>query len=492
MYNYVGDIMQYEKEELIIDDLLETIDATNIEERYLKIYKSQNEKLKQIFAYYHKRINVLFEEMNERAHGYKYYLADDSRELLKIIKTINQYKSLLQNTKYAFEINDEYNRHLNYCLNFLRPYNGSTIPDDYKDIQITKYDPIFYMQNNIIKKNQTSSNIQLKMIGSGSFADVYKYKDDFYNIPFACKKLKTGYDKKELERFKKEFNYLNQINHPNILKAYCYINDKNEYVMEYCDFTLKKYYDLYNSNKEKLSFEHRKDIAKQFLSALSYLHSKDILHRDISYNNILLKQYDNELLLVKISDFGLIKEKESDLTSTGTELKGTIKDDTLDNFKNYNIKNEIYVIGVILFYIFTGKQNLVLDNSDLSKIIKKCIDRDYSKRYDNVNQIIEDINNINYENNKIVLKAKETSNSNLNALAKDMLFNAIKKDGYIIRAMSLSGLTIRCGNKIYKPNNAKEEADFEYIINILAQKDYIRDTGNKEIYKVTKKGFDLF
>jgi len=59
--------------------------------------------------------------------------------------------------------------------------------------------------------------------------------------------------------------------------------------MEHCDYTLKKYIE---KNNPSLTPNKRKKIILQFLFGLYYLHTKKILHRDISYNNVLIKEYE--------------------------------------------------------------------------------------------------------------------------------------------------------------------------------------------------------
>lgn len=339
-------------------------------------------------------------------------------------------------------------------------------------------------------------DVKLTLIGEGAYAKVFKYKDSFYNCYFALKRINEDTDTKECERFKHEFELLSKYNHPNILKAYCYL--ENEYVMEYCDFTLKKYID---KNGNKISLSIRKNIALQFLNAMKIIHDDNILHRDISYNNILIKMYDKNLPIVKISDFGLAKDKNLDLTSIGSNIKGTIIDDTLLSFKDYNLKNEIYAIGIILYYIFTGKQNLLFEKDDyISKIVKKCVDRNHSVRYNSINEIINDVSNImeNEEkktsaNTNIKLKSNIIDNSGLNELAVEILENAVKSNGNILYLRTLSGITIQSGNKSYIPNNSREEAELDNAIDVLENNAYIKSTSYKrEIFKVTKKGYDYF
>ena len=95
--------------------------------------------------------------------------------------------------------------------------------------------------------------------------------------------------------------------------------------MEYMDLTLYKYI---NQNNSKLTIKKRKGICRQILKAFKYIHSKGIFHRDISPNNILVKTYE-DIDVIKISDFGLIKIPDSQLTSMWTEFKGSFNDPSL-------------------------------------------------------------------------------------------------------------------------------------------------------------------
>ncbi|MEF3269408.1 protein kinase domain-containing protein, partial [Campylobacter jejuni] len=79
---------------------------------------------------------------------------------------------------------------------------------------------------------------QLENIGYGSYAKVFKYYDEFYQCDFALKRLNKKANTKETERFLKEFEIMKNINNPYILKVYSLNKDRNEYIMEYADFTL--------------------------------------------------------------------------------------------------------------------------------------------------------------------------------------------------------------------------------------------------------------
>lgn len=144
------------------------------------------------------------------------------------------------------------------------------------------------------------------MVGSGSYAHVYSYVDPDYGIKFAAKRAKNGLDDRDLERFKQEFDVLKKLSFPYVVKVYKYNETQNEYRMEYCDITLREYI---SKKSATLSFAARKRIALQFLYGISYLQPQKLLHRDISHQNILLKVFDAGAVLVKLSDFGLVKDQ---------------------------------------------------------------------------------------------------------------------------------------------------------------------------------------
>lgn len=340
------------------------------------------------------------------------------------------------------------------------------------------------------------NSLKKNPIGNGAYANVYKYKDEFYNINFAIKKLKKNVNEKEKKRFEHEYKILRTYNFPNILKAYCYIEDENAYIMEYCEYTLKKYIE---SKGNAIPFDIRKNIVLQFLNAMQFIHSKGILHRDISFNNILIKENDSENPLVKVSDFGLVKDETLNLTSTKSLIKGTFIDDTLGSFAEYDIKNEIYVIGIIIYYIFTGKQNLNFkEENSIMPIVEKCVDRDISKRYNSVAEIIIDIKNIekdssNDEENYIEINSNIVDKNGLDKLSLRILKDAVDDNGEILYLRTLSGLSVQSGKKSYLANNAREEAELDNVIEVLESNNYIKATSYKrEIFKVTKYGYNYF
>ena len=278
-------------------------------------------------------------------------------------------------------------------LEYVKKFNEILHADGYElyiEENISGRDIYKYREiNNIeIKKSTGNKFYPLKMIGYGSYANVYKYKDDFYNQSFVLKRAKKDLTEKELERFKIEYQQMSDLNSPYVVKVYRYNVDSNDYIMECMDCTLLKYMERNNST---ISLSTRRSIILQLFKAYNYIHSKGIFHRDISPNNVLIKEYD-DTLIVKISDFGLVKRKESDLTSENTEFKGSFNDPALriDGFKNYMLTHEIYALTLLCAYVLTGKKEISsIKNIHIKEFVSKGTNPDTTKRYQSLDEMRE-------------------------------------------------------------------------------------------------------
>ncbi|WP_419763678.1 MAG: protein kinase family protein [Arcobacter sp.] len=363
--------------------------------KYLPFYDNiENVKIKYLFAYFHFNFNTLFNFLNQKIYN-SHYNAHESRELINSINEINNLLNELENYKYSYTMKEYYKNTLNTCSTFLSPSGGSQIPEDFEQIKIIESKPIFELTTSI---NVNMNNFKLKLIGEGSYAKVFKYKDNFYNKHFALKKAKTNLNLKELERFKLEYNSMKQMNSPYILEVYNYDENENSYSMEYADITLLEYI---NKNNTKLIISQRKNIINQVFKAFNYINEDFGLHRDISTTNTLLKIYDNNLIVVKISDFGLIKIKESVLTSDNTEYKGSLNDPKLDivgGFKNYKIFHETFALTRLIYFIMTGKLRIdKIDNLHFKSFIENGLSDNTKLRYHSIKDMQSKFNLINFK-----------------------------------------------------------------------------------------------
>lgn len=370
----------------------ELLSCSQINAEYSDLYKSfRNQKLREILMTLHHDLVGLFRTMNERlptGEHEAHFWAEPSRDLIKRIEIIFSLVSSLKETPLAFQIDPYYLDLLTRCRDFLSSSGGSSLPPNMAKVELYYTLPIFLPLSSItISHKQQDFTFDLKLIGSGSYANVYKYKDTFYNRPFILKRAKKELTDKEVARFKREFDVMNDLSSPYILEVYCYNPDKNEYIMEYMDYTLDGYIAAHNST---LTIVQRKGIAQQILRAFDYLHSKGHLHRDISPKNILIKEYD-DTLVVKLSDFGLVKIPDSTLTTVNTEFKGYFYDPALvvEGFNTYGIVHETYALTRVIYFVMTGKTNTEkITNQNLRAFVEKGLNPDKIKRFQNIRDMI--------------------------------------------------------------------------------------------------------
>ena len=370
----------------------ELLSCSQINAEYSDLYKSfRNQKLREILMTLHHDLVGLFRTMNERlptGEHEAHFWAEPSRDLIKRIEIIFSLVSSLKETPLAFQIDPYYLDLLTRCRDFLSSSGGSALPPNMAKVELYYTLPIFLPLSSItISHTQQDFTFDLKLIGSGSYANVYKYKDSFYNRPFILKRAKKELTDKEVARFKREFDVMNDLSSPYILEVYCYNPDKNEYIMEYMDYTLDGYIAAHNFT---LTIIQRKGIAQQILRAFDYLHSKGHLHRDISPKNILIKEYD-DTLVVKLSDFGLVKIPDSTLTTVNTEFKGYFNDPALvvEGFNTYGIVHETYALTRVIYFVMTGKTNTEkIANQNLRAFVERGLNPDKTKRFQNIRDMI--------------------------------------------------------------------------------------------------------
>lgn len=362
--------------------------ADCLSNEYEALYDStSNDKLRILFSTLHARLIKLFDSMNQRLptiDDFAHFWADPSRDLIQTIEIIDALELSLKKSAFAFVIDKYYRERLSFCKKFLSKSGGSQIPPHTEKVELYYTIPIFHSQNSITIENQNNF-YNLNLIGEGSYAQVFKYFDKFYIKEFALKRAHKNLDKKEIERFRREYDQMRALRSPYILEVFCYSEENKEYIMELMDISLDNHISI---NNTKLSFKERVQLGMQIIKAFSYIHSKKILHRDISPKNILLKKYD-DVVVVKIADFGLVKVVESDLTSADTNFKGYFNDPSLvvEGFDKYDVLHETYALTRILYYVLTGKTRTDRASENMKDFIEKGLNSDKTLRFKNVDEL---------------------------------------------------------------------------------------------------------
>lgn len=360
------------------------IDPDDAEPEYLTLYSAEAAPLDGIFAVIHERLNGHFRFMNTKMATGRHFNADDSRDLIELIQQISDMRKSLKRAGVTFEVREDYRKLIEECKSFLVYSGGSPIPDSVERIEIERFEAVMFTSAPAPQRRSDAPPV-LTLVGEGSFALVHKYDDALYNETFAVKRAKANISEGDLTRFRAEFELLRSIRFPYIVEAYDYDSNRNSFTMEYCDETLGEYIRKGNST---ITWSTRKRVTLQFLYGLNYLHLRSTLHRDISRNNILIKKYDMGAVLVKLSDFGLHKHRDSDFTRTDTEMKGSIIDPLLESFKDFKPTNDIYAAGVIVSFIFTGKTRLGVAGGAVGNIVDSATSLVEAERFPSIADMI--------------------------------------------------------------------------------------------------------
>lgn len=145
----------------------------------------------------------------------------------------------------------------------------------------------------------------LEKLGAGQFAEVYKGKDRFNEMPVAIKVYslqKFANSPKLKEMMLNEIKALSEFNCNNIIHYYKMLKTTNNIylIYEYCD---DKTLEDYIIKKKFLSEKEALHFLKQLACALKEMIAKNVVHRDIKPSNILLTSSG----VLKLADFGLCK-----------------------------------------------------------------------------------------------------------------------------------------------------------------------------------------
>lgn len=356
------------------------------------------EILSPLLSSLHYKLNNLFELINQQIKGNRYFWADRSRELIACIDISMRLLRIQPLIQIGFNINKNYYKVFKECKEFLEVSGGSTISEKMDLIEILYTTQIFYFGESISKKKVIgSSSFPLKTIGEGSYAVVYSYHDEYYDKKFAVKRANNNLEQRELERFYTEFQTMKSINSPYVIEVYNLNKEKNEYIMELADYTLLDYIE---KNNQTMTIDERKYLCNQIIRVFEDFSDRDILHRDVSPKNILIKKYDN-FNVIKVSDFGLVKLPDSQFTAVDTDIRGYFND--LSNlsivgFYKYDKSFEYYALTKLLYFVITGRYKNInkFDYDGLEEFVNIGLNSDLSKRFNSIQHFKEEFRKIKF------------------------------------------------------------------------------------------------
>ena len=220
-------------------------------------------------------------------------------------------------------------------------------------------------------------------IDRGAFGTVLHVLDIKSNQEIAVKVInKVGESLNYIEKKKEEMSILRKLNHPNIVKFYGFIETNNQFLikMEYIKYGNLKYW---IENKENISEEEASIILRKILSAVEYLHSKQICHRDIKPENIMISK-KNDLNSIKIIDFGLSYKNFNNLINNDYSGTYIYMAPELIEKKLYFISVDIWSIGILMFIILNKGKHPFYKKGDNADKIAEIIKKGNIKFYENI------------------------------------------------------------------------------------------------------------
>ena len=260
----------------------------------------------------------------------------------------------------------------------------------------------------------------IEKIGEGGMAVVYKAKDRLLNRYVAIKILRPEFVKDEqfVENFRKESQAAAGLSHPNIVNVYDVGKEGNIHfiVMELID---GKPLSQVIDEKGRLDYKEAISIARQVASALSLAHKNQIIHRDVKPHNILITSTGT----AKLADFGIARAVSKASIAEGSEkIMGSVHYFSPEQARGAYVdeRSDIYSLGIVLYEMLTGKVPFDGDNPisialmhindpmpsvssqvpgippQLEKVIEKATDKYQSNRYKTADEMIEDLDNIDF------------------------------------------------------------------------------------------------
>lgn len=188
-----------------------------------------------------------------------------------------------------------------------------------------------------------------RRIGVGSFSDVYEVHTKTTHEKFACKRMRP-LNSRERQLFLNEFVLTKISNHPNIITYYKIYDFQGEIwlIMEILDFTLTNTLSVSNPLPHPII----NYVFCEILKALSFMHSRHRIHRDLKSDNIMMDFRGN----VKLADMGfavqLTEERQARMTLAGTPC-WIAPEMVLRN--PYDTRLDIWSLGVVLIELFEGE-----------------------------------------------------------------------------------------------------------------------------------------
>jgi serine/threonine-protein kinase len=256
----------------------------------------------------------------------------------------------------------------------------------------------------------------LSKVAAGGMGVVYKAKQIELGRVVAVKILFSQFasNKQHLQQFFREAKLASSLNHPNLVHIFDLGDDQD---FHYYSMELVEGENLGDllAEKEKFSQKEAMDYIIQAGEGLKHMHDYDIVHRDIKPSNFIIRSDG----IVKIMDLGLARQlyrAQKKASTMGTPYY--MSPELLSAPLQADQRADIYALGVSFYRMLSGKypitgntaKEIVTNiheqypipiqeheqdvNDEVAKVIEKMLEKDPEQRYQNMGEILNDLDRI--------------------------------------------------------------------------------------------------
>ena len=267
-------------------------------------------------------------------------------------------------------------------------------------------------------------------IGSGSYGNIYQGTSIYTSAKIAIKKFKeNNIDEGISSDTLREIVSLRKLKHNNIISILDVIIDYDSvYIVQELMQT-----DLHNyiqTNNGVLPLKIIKNILYQILNGVTYIHSRNFLHRDLKPQNILINTTNNNDLIVKITDFGLCRLFTKDKQFTkGTCTPLYRAPEIILGVQEYTNAVDIWSIGCIFAEMCLGEPLYNKSDNELD-ILKHILDiHSIDFEVESIDNLKELLYKLHWETplNKFEKKFPMLNKEGLDLLGKFLTINPNKR-----------------------------------------------------------------
>ena len=326
------------------------------------------------------------ENNNNKIECDKYKRKEGRKSTLDSIKFSDKKKS---------EFEDELRKSISSMHERKSSFGGSSIGSSFLsdgESYISISNKLFIDETN---DNPSKKYEILSKLGSGSFGSVYLARNKYTNEKVALKQIKKSSANLLSDgEITDEIEILKNLDHPDIVRIIESFNTKNSYILitEYCEGG-----ELFDQVKNQLSETQIAVIFKQVLSGLAYLHSNNIVHRDLKLENILIHEIEKskttgeDLFNIKIIDFGtarIFDKKRNPQSIVGSSYY--IAPEVLR--QKYNKECDLWSVGVILYMFIVGHAPFDgCDDDEITTNLQRGIYRKNDRRWIKASKEVKDL-----------------------------------------------------------------------------------------------------